>query len=288
VSLATFLGMGFSGYAVLNRRTIPLLSTSIPENDNLIKSEGSFSSDPERSVGQIPSQNRRSLTFTIPTSVCPKTVPLIKDLTYGWRNSVDIDRVSEVPFKMVVASGEGYEGVAYVDDLSLTCQPQNLMQMDITLTSWIWTDISFPVPIVRDSHALLPLSDEYKPIAGWQTIPTMTAIGINSTPLNWSLKLNNNWQYQSFLGGYLSAPNPELIMPGPLEVDLNMTWLANRQDRPQRVGTATLQIGVPAQTTITIPRLIRQPARQADGTGDSGNYLKWTANFSALGASPSS
>ena len=110
-------GLGYSGYAVLNGIPIPLLPGSATEDENIIKSAGSYHFDPSFSVGQLAVKNRRSLPLSFSTFICPRTMPLVKALMYGWRTSpVSIglpalmDNVLEVPFELYPAAGEGYSG----------------------------------------------------------------------------------------------------------------------------------------------------------------------------------
>src|SRR6516165_8686626 len=95
----TFLnGLGYSGYAIVADIPIPLLPGNAVENENIIKSAGSYHYDPAVSVGQLPVKNRRSLPLSFSTFICPRTMPLVKILTYGWRTLALMDTVGETQF----------------------------------------------------------------------------------------------------------------------------------------------------------------------------------------------
>jgi hypothetical protein len=276
-----YSGLGYSGYAVLNGIPIPLLPGNATEMENIIKAEGSYHYDPSIAMGQLPAKNRRSLPLSFATFICPATMPLVKALTYNWRSLNLIDMVPEVPFELYPAVGEGYSSVAagggYVDELTIAGSPESLVSLNINMTAWVWDD----VPASQSSawsggtqwHGkgiLAPMSDAYRPIAGWQTIPSFSVIPEKSVPMNWTMAFRNNWTYQAFLGGYgyLEPPNPTLIVAGDLDITFTIAWLAARNSPPADSGSLRLQIGgtpagmfpaVQPLDVIYIDRLIRDP-----------------------------
>lgn len=289
MSLATSIGLGYSGYSFLNNVPILMLPSSSPENENILKASGAFHPDPAFSTGQIPAKQRRSLNLTLQTLITKSSMPLVKVLTYGWRHLSSMDTAPEIPFTYVVGNNEGFQGLCYIDEINLTADPESFVTMSINITSWVWTEISSPNPLSKMGTPILqPLSNAHKPIPGWQTLVKNSAISSNSIPLNWSLRLANNWQYQTFNGGFLQAPNPSLITAGNLEVNLAMSWMANRRDRPRESGAVQIQIGTtPILDTIYIDRLIREP-RQFEGGGSGDTLIKWSSTFFGQGSIPRS
>jgi hypothetical protein len=281
-------GLGYSGYAVVNGIPIPLLPGNATENENIIKSAGSYHFDPAQSIGQLPVQNRRSLPLSFSTFICPKTMPLVKILTYGWRTLALMDTVGETQFSLFPAAGEGYTGFGYVDELTLTGDAGSLVNLNINMTAWVWQEILSPQPVQKYGAALSPLNDAYKPVAGWQTVPYFSVISGSAIPTNWSLTLRNNWSYQAFLGGYVQPPNPALITAGDLDVIFTMGWVAARNSRPLNNGSLQLQIGVPQINRIFIDNLVRDPQRAFTGIGAANETIKWEGSYYAFGSLPRS
>jgi hypothetical protein len=281
--LDEILGLGYSGYAIVQGTPILLLPSSPTENENQRKAEGAYSTDPARASGPLPVRHRRSLNLNLTTPLNPASIPLIKSLTYGWRNFLTADLVSEVPLRAIISNGEGYEGSGYLDELSLQVSASNDAPPTISMsfTLWVWNDLYNIQPTPKAQRILDPFSPDYKLIPSWQTIPTFTGIE-NSIATDWSLSLANNWTYQPFLGGYLEPPNPGLIYPGPLDCKLNITWFAKKASRPPDVTAAVLKLGTnPTISTINIDRLVRDPQRAATGWGSINEIVKWTATYYA-------
>jgi len=281
-------GLGYSGYATLNSIPIPLLPGNATENENIIKSAGSYHYDPAIAVGQIPVKNRRSLPLSFSTFICPRTMPLVKLLMYSWRTLTLMDMVGEVPFGLFPAVGEGYVGAGYVDEMTLAGSADSLVNLNINMTCWVWQEVPSPQPLQKMGAALSPFSNPYKPIAGWQTIPNFSVISASAVPTNWSLGFRNNWNYQQFLEGYLQPPNPALITAGDLDITFSLGWVAARNSRPLDVGSLQLQIGVPQLDKIYIDSLIRDPQRQFTGIGAPNEPVHWEASYYALGSLPRS
>jgi hypothetical protein len=283
-----FSGLGYSGYATLNGIPIPLLPGNATENENMIKSAGAYHYDPALAVGQIPVKNRRSLPLSFSTFICPRTMPLVKALTYGWRTLGLMDMVGETPFGLFPAAGEGYSGSGYVEELTLTGSPDSLVSLNVNMTCWVWQEVPSLQPLQKMGAALAPMSDAYKPVAGWATIPNFSVILPNAIPMNWSLSLRNNWQYQSFLGGYTQPPNPGLVTAGDLDVTFTIAWLAARNSRPLDTGSLQLQIGVPQIDKIYIDTLFRDPQRAFTGIAGPNEPIKWEASYYGQGSLPRS
>ena len=281
-------GLGYSGYAILNGIPIPLLQGNSPETENIIKSSGAYHYDPKFAIGQLPAKNRRSLPLTFSMFICPRTMPLVKALTYGWRTLALMDMVGETSFELYPAVGEGYRGSGYVDELTIAGDPGSLVSLNIGMTCWVWSEIPSPQSLQKFGSALAPLSNDYKPLAGWQTIPYFPVISNNAIPLNWSLTLKNNWQFQSFLSGYTQPPNPSLITAGDLDITFNITWLAARNSRPLDVGSLQLQMGVPQIDRIFIDNLIRDTQREFTGIAGPNEPIKWESSYYAQGSIPRS
>jgi hypothetical protein len=283
-----FSGLGYSGYAIVNNVPIPLLPGNATENENIIKSAGSYHYDPAFAIGQLPAKNRRSLPLSFSTFICPMTMPLVKALTYGWRTLSLMDMVGETQFALFPAAGEGYSGSGYVEELTIAGSPESLVSLNISMTCWVWQEIPSPQPLQRTGAALAPMSNVYKPIAGWQTIPNFSVISPNAIPMSWSLTLHNNWTYQAFLAGYTQPPNPGLITAGDLDATFTISWLAARNSRPADTGSLQLQIGTPQIDKIYIDNLIRDPQRAFTGIGAPNEPVKWDASYYAQGSIPRS
>src|SRR4051794_21075387 len=115
MSLASIIGLGYSGYAIIGGVPILLLPSGIPETENLIKSEGSFHPNPAFNTGHLPARQKRSLNISFSTVVSPKTIALLKPLTYGWRISESLmDNLQEVPFYYIVGTEEGFQGTGHI------------------------------------------------------------------------------------------------------------------------------------------------------------------------------
>jgi hypothetical protein len=291
MSVASLIGLGYSGYSILNGVPLLMLPSTTPENENLIKSTGAFNPDPAYSTGDLPAKQKRSLNLSITTLVSPRTWPLLKALTYGWRTVATVDYVGEVPFVYSPGNQEGFQGNCYVDEVSLTVAPDALMTLTFNLTSWIWKDFGSSNPLSKmGTPVLSPFFDTmYKPVVGWNSIVVTNALSLNAIVSNYGLRLANNWNYQTFLAGYLQAPNPGLITAGNLNVTLDISWYAMRRDRPKDSGPFKIQIGGGANDsildTVYLDRMIREP-RQIDGGVSPDQMIKWNATYFARGPKP--
>ena len=288
MSFGNLIGPGYSGYAILNGIPIPMLPGNATENENAIKSAGSYGTDPAQSIGALAVRNRRSLQLSFNTFICPRTMPLVKDLVYGWRQLNLIDYVGEIPFTFIAGNQEGYEGTGYVDTLELTCDEGSLVGLTVSMTCYVWKEMQSFQPLPRLGRILEPFSDSYKPLPFWKTLPNFSGISSDAIPQSWNLSFNNNWSYQTFLGGYTSPPNPGLITAGDLDITFDITWVASRNSRPLDHGSLRLQLGVPPLDTIFIDRLIRDPQRQFTGTGMQNEAIKWDASYYVQGSIPRS
>jgi len=288
--LDTVLGLGYSGYAIVAGKPILLNPSNPTENDNLIKSSGSYATDAALANGQLPTRDRRSLTVNLETYVTPDSASLIRTLTYAFRTNAGILPVPEVPLELVMANREGYSGLGHVDSLTISAQENSLTTMSIAMTLWVWTDL-FP-PVVepgtpRVQKILPPFSDVHKPIASHNALVFPGMIVGPSVVTGWQLVLTNNWQYVQLLEGTFVAPNPRLIYPGPLDSQVSLTWLARNDDRPLESGDFRMKIGVPTPVIETrIPRMVRDPNRSPTGVGAQNEAVRWTASYYALGAVP--
>jgi hypothetical protein len=301
MSLASIIGLGYSGYGKLNNIPLLLLPSGSPEEENLIKSEGSYHYNPSLNVGQLPARQKRSLSISFNTIVSPKTLTLLKPLTYGWRNLHDMDNVPEVPFTYVVGTEEGFEGTGYVDSVTLTAAPDSFVTMTVDLKTWLWKELGSDNPLTKIGTPVFgpisgplsgPLLDPaYKPVAGWNGAVITPVISTNAIVQRYSLKLNNNWNYQTLLEARSSPPNPSLITAGNLDVSLEIVWSAFKKDRPLNSGSFQICIGgaTPdkALDTIYIDNMVREP-RSFEGGGSPNQMVNWQANYFAQGAIPRS
>jgi hypothetical protein len=295
-----YSGLGYSGYALVQGIPIPLLPGNATENENIIKSSGAYHYDPFWAVGEVPVKNRRSLSLTFSTFICKRTMPIVKLLSYDWRSSPDkMDNVSETQFSLYPAVGEGYDGFGYVDEITMSGAPDALVSLNITMTTWVWKEVQAPQSwrLPYGAGVIAPFTDVYKPIAGWQTIPSFSVISDQAIPMSWTLTLRNNWQYQSFLAGYTQPPNPALITAGDLDVIFTMSWLAVRNSRPLESGNLRLQIGgtpigmspsIAPLDVIYIDKLIRDPQRSFAGTAEPNGPIRWEASYYVQGSLPKS
>lgn len=299
MSLASILGLGYSGYGILGGVPLLLLPSGTPEDEHLIKSEGAYHPDPASNTGQLPARQRRSLNISFSTNVTPRSYPLLKALTYSWRNLIpaglgsQIDMVPEVPFSYVVGSQEGYQGLAHVDEVTLSADPESLLTMAVSLTSWQWEELSSPDPLDKMGSPILShlLTDPLnKPIAGWNSVVRTDVVNLEAIVKSYSLKLTNNWTYQSFLAGFEAPPNPSLISAGNLDVSLEITWSANRQDRPKNSGAFEIDIKAypgPVLDTIYLDRMVREP-RSFQGGGSPNELIQWQMTYYLQGGIPRS
>lgn len=291
------LGDGYSGYASLNGVYLPLLASDPTEEENLILSNAAFSTSTSFGVGQMAASGRRCLKFTLNTHVSPKSVSLIKEFTYGpWRDNASIDNILPIPFTLVPAGQEGYDGRGYIDSVQISAAENSLIQVSFVITSWVWIDLNDTTALLKERTLFHPSDDSYKPVPSHMSLVEHTAISINSIPLSWSLTLKNNWKYEQLCESFYStAPNPRHIYPGPLDVTLTMAWLGRKSDRPRETGSVNIQILDQLRTTvgtkvsllpIRIPLMYRQPSRVPQGTGEPNQPIRWSASYSALGARP--
>lgn len=290
--LDEILAMGFSGYATINGTPLPLLPMEPSEEDNLQLSSAPFTTNSSFAVGQMVARDRRALRLSMSTYLCKALVGFPRDLTYGpWRDQIAIDSVTPALIKVFLGNGEGYDAKAYIDSVSITVQENSLVGLNITATAWEWEDLIAGTPTLPTQKALEPFSNEYKPIPHWLMILESSVVG-SSTVLNFSVNFNNNWQYEQLLEGYSSVPNPANIYPGPLEIDLTMSWLAKRSDRPKETGNALIRVRDPIQfptlqdlLTLTIP-LMTRTSRSARGVGDGNSPVRWEASYLVLETKP--
>jgi hypothetical protein len=272
--------MGFSGYAVLDGVPLLLLPSGPQEAENLIKSSGAYSTDPGANAGPIQVQNRRALSFNLTTHLSINTAPLIKKHGYAWRSLAFIDNYIPPTAKLILANGEGYEGQAYIETITVGAQVEQLAAVTFGITFWIWQEVRSTEPTPKQALAVNPTDPANRPIPYWQTIPESTCMGAEAIPQSWNLSLNHNWQYHTFQTASLVPPNPALVYPGMLEAKFDVTWLARRNDRPRNVGQATIKLGTnPEVLKITLPKLIRDPQLTPQGVGAANDPIRWSASY---------
>lgn len=295
ISLDEILAMGYSGYATINNTPIPLLSSSVAEEDNLINSSDPFSTVAELAAGTMVAKDRRALRITLNTELSQSNLHLIGDLTFGpWRNSTSITSATPTEINIYKGSGEGYKSSSYVDRVSLKVGNAGAITFSIQATAWVWTDLNAGTVAQKQGFGVQTYQNQYKPVPHWLgTIDTnlVPSSSNNGTVLEWDLNLNNNWQFDHLLEATLEPPNPAQIYPGPLEGDLSLKWLARKDCRPKESGNAIIRIKDPSSRahpdilTINLPLLVRE-SRNTDALGEGNSPVKWEASYKLLRVNP--
>lgn len=78
-SLDEVLGLGYSGYSLINSIPVLMLPSSLVETENMILSEGSWSNNLS-TIGKLPVKGRRSLTGSISFVATAQSLSLISTL----------------------------------------------------------------------------------------------------------------------------------------------------------------------------------------------------------------
>jgi hypothetical protein len=279
------LGVGYTGYAKIGGKYVLMTPSDISEEENLQKSDAPHSTEESTHIGSIPTLDRRALKGSLSFVATPSSVPLIKDLTYGYRNA-GISTAPPIPLEIYAANREGYRtDSAYIESVRLDSQPNTLVNITVDFTAWVWEDIFATDSTPRYQKIIDPWAAEHKPIAAWESCANIDATA--SKEVSWNLTLGNNWVYQQMLEGYTQPPNPRLIYPGHFEVVFSIKWLAKKNDRPKDITDGTIHIGSNPEFTITLPKMVRDPSRKMSGIGEKNSPIHWDAQYYGLGGIPS-
>lgn len=291
-SIQTMLGLGYAGAANIDGFWMMLKGSSVSEDDNIIKSSGAIANSVPLATGEIPVRNRRSLSISVSSDLTYSSARCAAANSFNWRNSGFFARACNV--SLYLANGEGYfSNQAFVDQISISVPEGQLGSVQFTIKSYVWTDLAGSVT-PRLQAAFNPYaSGLHQPIPHWAA--PVNHPGQPGVPLNWTLNINNGYQFYQLVEGVFGyPPNPRVIVAGPLIVDLNLTTLAYPGQRASEVssgvqcqmgGYTVSGVAVPG-TLFTLPVVYRDPSRQAQGFGEQNVPIKWQAAWKVLGPCP--
>jgi hypothetical protein len=290
-TLLDLLGLGYSGYAVVDGIYLPLLASSVVEQENLIKSNSPVSSFDRLSAGQIPVLDRRQLKVSLKTVLTQATVNLIARSTFEFRG----DETLAYPQSMtvVIANGEGYTTVeGYCESCTINSQTNSLCMASLEYVVWVWDDLYGNAP-QRSQAAYLPFGDPYyQPLPHWAVCVSHS--GQSGSCLGFDLSLKNNYHFGQLLEVNSQAPNPRVVSPGPLDVTFSYKTLAQANMRPDTTGTAQIRFGckksgpVDSQPKFSynFPLFYRDPSRSLSGLGEADGVVGWEVVWSLIGDMP--
>jgi len=291
-SIETILGSGYSGAANLDGNWLMLRSSTATEDDNLIKSTGNMANLIPHRTGEVPVRNRRSLTLNLNADLTYAAIQAAVANSFTWRTAGSNGKQSTV--SVILANGEGYQSTqAYVESFTLQVPEGQLGQISFAVKCHVWSNLSGDVTPRLGGYFNPFFDSSHQPIPHWAA--PVEHGGHPGIPTSWSLSVNNAYTYYQLCEGVTDLPpNPRVVVPGPMMVDLNLTTLAYPSARPTEWTTdVSCQIGgynisgvtVPA-TTITFPLLVRDPSRQVTGFGDQNMPVKWQASWKSVGICP--
>lgn len=286
--LEDLLGMGYSGYAILDDVPMFLRPSSVVENDNHQKSEASFSTNHMITHGNLVARDRKSLTIDLETHYCPAIAGLVKKHSYGeWREHLNIDMTGPLQATIVFCNGEGYQCSLYIQKIEISCANNSLVTVKFSCTSWFWQDLLSNQVQPREGFELLPFSEEYNPVPFWKTTIETSVYNTNAVVFSWNLSFDNHWEFDQLLQGTIFAPNPQMVYVGQLETTLTLSWIALRSTRILDSGSFSLKIGTePVITQIEFPLMHCEGTRKPNPLGSPNEVGKWEATFKTLGHSP--
>lgn len=282
------LGMGYSGYAKLDTVYLLLNGSSAVEEDHVIKSDIPVSTEPSLSAGHVASRNRRKLSLTLNCALTQEAVSLACRALFKWRT----DPVGTLPtiysVDAIVGNHTGYRSeLAFVEQVQITVQENQLASIAFTLSCWVWSDLDTTTPQPGDDRGFDPRMFRVIP----HYLACLSLQGLGGTVVGWSCTGNQNWQYRIMCERYKTfPPNPTVAIVGPLDLAFQVETLAAVGARPPEVSQgfcqfSTSQIGsIPV--IVNLDRVIRDPSREMSGFGDANAPIKWRTNWFLQGKVP--
>jgi hypothetical protein len=286
------LGLGYTGYAVMDGLPLLLNGSSVQEQEVFIKSAVGPSTTNQTATGEPAVRSRRILNLQLNFAGNRNALLLALRYHLSWR----ANPTTPYNFTLKLRTGdkEGYDTLeTFMQSATISAPAEQLVTVSMNLVSYTWNDISQISPPNRISPtALNPLLPELAPIPYWMC--TMNHPGMVGTPLEFSLALQNNWQFVTLAEATPGPPHPRVISYDRLTAELSCTSLAQRGARPgDNANDVVLTYGggetagtTFPTTTVTLPFLYRDPQRSPAGVGEQNSPLKWTTSWSVLGANP--
>lgn len=281
--LNSILGLGYASWATVDEFTVALLPSTVSEQEDLIPSDGTWSSNEIFSSGRVAAKNRRVLNLELRTHLTPATLPLIPRLLYDGRRSTSA-RQAPHSLRAILANGEGYQtNRAHCERVTLTTQDNGLLDCTFSFKAHVWNELPSdgPTPVFRRLAATGHLLPSMRPLASWRTFLEQNLI--NGAVLSWQLQFDQNWDYQFLCEGTNSPSNPTIAHHGPLYVQLCMTVLAQRGEKPQETGTATVKLS--PTFGVKLPKLLRD-SKTPDNFGQRNGPIVHQVQYMLVGELP--
>jgi len=261
-----------------------LTGSSVNENENLIKSTSAVSTSVSKATGEIPVMDRRSLQCQLNADLTPAVTAMLDTWMFAWRRANLYLKAHEVT--VVLASGEGYTtSKAYIDAINVVSPDDGGCSVGFDITAWDWTDLT-GTELARVNSAFNPFNDINQTIIPhWDTCANTGGIG---NTLSFGFGVSHNYGYHQLCQAVGSAPEPALILAGPLAVTFAAVTPAKRGIRPpNRIDGAQIKLGgvvdtARPQRVLTIPTLYRDPGRNPTGVGEQNTLIRWNAGWAAL------
>jgi hypothetical protein len=284
-----FLGLAYAGCAFIDGVPLLMMPSGPNEQENLIKSQGSVSTQIRNAVGEIPVRDRRVLEFQLACLLNSRAIPLIGASSFDWWLANINGRSHHV--QIFPANDEGYDSPeAYIQSISINSQENSLVTLSFSVLAYRWLPTVGHLNPRFQKKMETFFGDENWPIPSWLTSVQHTGMpGITSS---WTLAFNNNYQFLQLLEGTVRPPTPRLVYPGPTSIDLSLTNIAEPGKPPQESGTVVVRIGggvTPAfipQTVITIPYMYRDPQQSSQGVGEQNGLIRWQVGYKAINVVP--
>lgn len=279
------LGMGYSGYAKLG--SVPLLvnSSSAVEEEHLIKSEIPVSTESGLSAGHAASRNRRKLSLNLNCALTQESISLACRAMFRWRTEGSLPSLYSLD--AIVANHTGYHSeMAFVEQVQINSQENQLASIGFTLTCWSWNDLDASSPQPDLDMAVNPAL--VKVIPHYLACLSLQGLG---TVVGWSCNAVNNWQYRILCERYKDfPPNPTAAIVGPLDLTLQVETLAALGSRPPETSQGFAQFSKPHSSDppvlVNFSRVLRDPSREMSGFGDQNAPVKWRSGWLLQGAVP--
>lgn len=281
--------MGFNNLVRLNGVPVKCVGTGVREDENWMRSQAAYSTDPAKGVGVDLVQDAGRLEGPIDMLATIHVLETLAGSFISFRESTDTqfdmyvawDIVDEGPFGWVINK-------SLIQSITLTAAENAAVRVTTNIQSFARDDWYARAGFswdrlegVEDApEVVTDLLQQIIPY--WQTRMIVDDWVSTVDTLTWSLTLSHNIETYFLSEGLTGPKAPVFHPPGALDVTLDFTVLLRHDDEPPlTLNNAQVEVlGKP----ITLPELKRMSMQSP--VGEPNTPQLWSASYTAIGNEP--